>query len=167
MKKICVVSASVGKNLELANAIIEKLQKNSSVNVHLLDLVKLNLPLYTSEIETHYKPEEVVAPFKDLLNVDGFIFLSPEYNGAPTPTFINFIAWVSRSTKNWRDAFNGKTTLIGTFSGGGGQHVLMNMRLQLAFIGMNVIGRQILSTFQKPTSDESLENTLQEFLKHL
>jgi chromate reductase len=167
MKKICVVSASVGKNLELAHSIVEKLKQDSNINVHLLDLVKLKLPLYSSEIESTHKPEEVVAPFKELLNVDGFIFLAPEYNGAPPPTFTNFLAWVSRSTKNWREAFNGKTALIGTFSGGGGHHVLMSMRHQLSFIGMNVLGRQILSTFQKATTDESLEASLNEFKNRL
>ncbi|MBY0414927.1 MAG: NAD(P)H-dependent oxidoreductase, partial [Bdellovibrionales bacterium] len=105
MKKICVITASVGKNLELAEVIVSHLKKHNA-EVSLLNLAELNLPLYSTLAESHHKAEVIVAPFKEQLNADAFVIVSPEYNGAPPPVFTNFIAWVSRSTKNWRETFN-------------------------------------------------------------
>jgi chromate reductase len=164
MKKICVITASVGKNLELAQAIVGHLQKHNA-EVSLLNLVDLHLPLYSSLAESHHKAEVLVAPFKDQLNVDAFVIVAPEYNGAPPPVFTNFISWVSRSTKNWRETFNKKTGLIATASAGNGLQVLMILRMQLAFIGMNIIGRQIASTMSKPAIQEEVEAVCIELLR--
>lgn len=164
MKKICVITASTGKNLELAQAIVTHL-KNHKAEATLLNLVELNLPLYTSLSESHHKAEVLVAPFKDQLNVDAFVIVAPEYNGGPPPVLNNFIAWVSRSTKNWRDTFNKKTGMIATSSGGGGISVLSILRMQLSFIGMNIIGRQIVSTFSKPVPEAEVEAVCIELLE--
>jgi NAD(P)H-dependent FMN reductase len=156
MKKICVITTSVGKNLELAEAIVAHFKKHNA-QVSLLNLVELNLPLYSTVAESHHKAEVLVAPFKDQLDADGFVFVSPEYNGSTPPVFNNFLAWVSRSTKNWRDTFNTKTGMIATASAGNGLQALSIMRLQLSFIGMNIIGRQIVSTMSKPAVDAEVE----------
>lgn len=156
MKKICVITTSVGKNLELAHAIVAHFKKHNA-QVSLLNLVELNLPLYSTVAESHHKAEVLVAPFKDQLDADGFVFVSPEYNGSTPPVFNNFLAWVSRSTKNWRDTFNTKTGMIATASAGNGLQALSIMRLQLSFIGMNIIGRQIVSTMSKPAVDAEVE----------
>lgn len=166
MKKICVITASTGKNLELSHGIMEHLKKHQAL-VTLINIVELNLPLYSSKAESHHKAEELVAPFKDQLVADAFIFVAPEYNGGPPPVFTNFLAWVSRSTKNWRDTFNRKTAMIATCSGGGGMHVLTILRVQLAFIGMNVIGRQIISTMSKPVPHEDVEKVIIELLESI
>lgn len=156
MKKICVITTSVGKNLELAEVIVAQFKKRNA-QVSLLNLVELNLPLYSTVAESHHKAEVLVAPFKDQLDADGFVFVSPEYNGSTPPVFNNFLAWVSRSTKNWRETFNTKTGLIATASAGNGLQALSIMRLQLSFIGMNIIGRQIVSTMSKPATAEEVE----------
>jgi chromate reductase len=124
MKKICVITASTGKNLELSLGIIEHLKKHQAQPT-LINIVELDLPLYSTNAETHHKAEVLIAPFKDQLDADAFIIVAPEYNGGPPPVFTNFLAWVSRSTKNWRETFNKKTGVIATASGGGGHHVLM------------------------------------------
>jgi NAD(P)H-dependent FMN reductase len=156
MKKICVITTSVGKNLALAESIVAHLKKHNA-QVSLLNLVELNLPLYSTVAESHHKAEVLVAPFKDQLDADGFIFVSPEYNVSTPPVFNNFLAWVSRSTKNWRDTFNSKTGMIATASAGNGLQALSIMRLQLSFIGMNIIGRQIVSTMSKPAVEAEVE----------
>lgn len=166
MKKICVITASVGKNLELAESIIAHL-KNNGAEASLLNLVELNLPLYSTVAENHHKAEMLVAPFKEELNADAFVFVAPEYNGGPPPVFNNFLAWVSRSTKNWRDTFNRKTGMIATSSGGGGVHALMILRMQLSFIGMNIIGREIVSTMSKPIPQETVEKVCKELLESI
>lgn len=164
MKKICVITASVGKNLELAQAIVAHLKKHNA-DASLLNLVDLDLPLYSTVAETRHEAQVLVAPFKEQLEADAFVFVSPEYNGSTPPVFNNFLAWTSRSTKNWRETFNAKTALIATASAGNGIQALSIMRLQLSFIGMNVLGRQIVSTMSKPVVETEVEAVCLQLLK--
>lgn len=161
--KICIVTASNGKNLELAESFKTHLI-NKNIEVSLINVVEHELPLYSSKAESTHHAAQVIAPFKDQLEANAFIFVAPEYNGSTPPAFGNFLAWVSRSTKNWRDTFNGRTALIATASAGTGLHVLMCMRMQLAFIGMNVLGRQVASTMSKPLTHEDVEKFIDELL---
>lgn len=156
MKKICVIATSVGKNLELAEAIVAHLKKHGA-DATLLNLVELDLPLYSTVAETRHQAEVLVAPFKEKLHAEAFVFVSPEYNGSTPPVFNNFLAWVSRSTKNWRETFNGKTGLVATASAGNGIQAITIMRMQLSFIGMNILGRQLVSTMNKPAAEAEVE----------
>ena len=165
MKKICVITASIGKNLELAQLIVSHLKKHNA-EVTLIDLVSLNLPLYSSAAESHHKAEVLVEPFKEQLKADAFVFVAPEYNGGPPPVFTNFVAWVSRSTKNWRDTFNRKTGMIATASAGSGLQVLTILRMQLSFIGLNVLGRQVLTHSSKPLDEASLKPVCDQLIKY-
>ena len=54
--------------------------------------------------------------------------------------------------------------VVATHSGGGGSHVLMHMRMQLSFIGMNVVGREILTNYNKPVNSESLTAVVDQLL---
>lgn len=163
MKKISVITASVGKNLELAETIVAHLKKHGA-NASLLNLVELELPLYSTIAETRHQAEVIVSPFKEQLDADAFVFVSPEYNGSTPPVFNNFLAWVSRSTKNWRETFNGKTGLVATASAGSGIQAIMIMRMQLSFIGMNILGRQLVSTMSKPSPEAEIESVCIQFL---
>lgn len=153
--KICILSFSEGKNLELSKRIELKF-KELGAQVHLIDVVSLGLPLYSTTAEKSYEASQLVYSFKEKLNADALVFIAPEYNGGPPPSFNNFMAWVSRSTKEWRETFNNKPALIGTHSAGGGLSLLSILRLQLAYVGMNVLGRQIHTTLQKSLEEKSL-----------
>jgi chromate reductase len=166
MKKICIVVASIGRNLKLAHD-IEAYLKTKQVDVGLINIVEMDLPLYHTKAESHHSAEKLIAPIQDKLNSDGLIFIAPEYNGGPPPSLTNFIAWVSRSAKNWRDPFNGKAGMIATASGGGGNQVMAVMRLQLSFIGMNLLGRELISTMSAPHDEDKVAKTCEAFLKML
>lgn len=166
MKKIAIVVASVGKNLELA-AEVQKILDGKNVKTSLINIVEMNLPLYTSKADAEHSAEQLMASYKEPLAADGFIFIAPEYNGGPPPAFNNFLAWTSRSTKNWRDTFSYKPAMLATHSAGAGFQVLTIMRLMLSFVGMNVMGRQIVSTMSKPSQHEELNKVCDEFLKFI
>ena len=101
-------------------------------------------------------PDAAATIARKMTESRALIVVAPEYNGALPPALVNLIAWVSRSgDDNWRAAFNAKVVAIATFSGGGGGSVLNAMRAQLAFLGANVIGRQLLTNHQKPLNPES------------
>lgn len=166
MTKILIVAASGVKNLELAQN-FEKQLNSMGAQATVLNLMKLELPLYHSESDLKYKGAELLGEWYEVINQShGFVFLAPEYNGGLPPVFTNFLAWVSRSTKDWRSAFNGKAAAIGTYSAGSSGNVLVAMRLQLAFIGLNVLGRQILTHSGKALDEKSLQDVCGQLIKH-
>ncbi len=163
-KKIIIFSASEVKNLELAESFKKSLE-DQNAEATIINLVDLELPLYSSRTESLYKGEELLSKQLPLISqAQAFIFIAPEYNGSTPPVFNNFLAWLSRSSKDWRAYLNGKPAAIATFSGGGGFNVLLAMRTQLAFIGMNVLGRQILTHSNKVLDEKSLLSISQELV---
>ncbi len=160
--KICIVVGSEGKNLELAFQFEECLKKLDA-KVVILDIVKMNLPLYTSSVEKEKSASDLMAPYLGEIASDGFVFLCPEYNGSTTPAFSNFIAWVSRSSKNWREHFNNRMAVIGS-ANGGGTNVLTVMRIQLSHLGMNVLGRSIHTTSTKVLDENSLQTVCNQLI---
>lgn len=164
-KNIVILTASEIKNLELALKFKESLE-SLNANVSIINLVDLDLPLYSSRTESKFQGQELLKEQLPLLNnAHGYVFIAPEYNGSTPPVFNNFLAWLSRSSKDWRNCLNGKPAAIATFSGGGGFNVLLSMRTQLAFIGMNVLGRQILTHSNKVLDEKSLISVSQDLLK--
>lgn len=163
-KNIVIFSASEVKNLELAESFKKSLE-DQNVEATIINLVDLELPLYSSRTESLYKGEELLSKELPVIShAQAFIFIAPEYNGSTPPVFNNFLAWLSRSSKNWREYLNGKPAAIATFSGGGGFNVLLAMRTQLSFIGMNVLGRQILTHSNKALDEKSLLTITQELV---
>ena len=155
---ILVFFASQGKNKDLAHKVVEELARQGK-QYELIDLVGINLPLYSTEFENgEERPSDLSELLKKMSDSSSQVYLAPEYNGSVPPVLNNFIAWVSRSSSDWRESFNEKKCLIGTHSGGGGAHVLMAMRQQFSFIGMNVLGRQILTNYSKDLTSETLQS---------
>jgi NAD(P)H-dependent FMN reductase len=163
MKHITIVAGSNGKNLALAGQFKEYLEGQGH-KVSLLDLVAANLPLYSPAHNGKTSGADVIAPFMEALGASHFVFCSPEYNGANTPVLSNFIAWCSTSAKDWRVHFNGKRAALATFSGGDGFQALMMMRMQLSYIGMNVVGRQINISNHKPLDPKAMEDVCKQLL---
>lgn len=162
--KICILAFSEGKNLELAKK-FEARFAELGVDTSLLDIVRIDLPIFNTKTDKNFDAATLVAPFRELLNAEGFVFIAPEYNGGPPPSFGNFLAWVSRSTKEWREAFNNRPAAVATHSAGGGLNVLTIMRMQLAYLGMNVLGRQIHTTLQKGLEEKSLNEVCDQLIR--
>lgn len=162
-KHICIVAGSNGKNLTLAKSFQAHLEE-SGHKVSLIDVVGAHLPLYSPAQEGKHDGAAIMAPFREALSAHYFIFVAPEYNGAPPPTLINFIAWASRSAKDWRIHFNTKKAAIATYSGGDGGQALCMMRLQLSYIGMTVIGRQINVNDRKPADAATIADVCGQLL---
>lgn len=157
---ILIVTSSDGNNLKLANTLLE-MSADNDANFEVLKISDYKLPLYTSAEEKNGTPQDAVSLTAKFMDAKGFIFLAPEYNGSVPPSLNNAIAWISRSgNESWRDAFNAKPVVIGTHSGGGGQHVLMAMQSQFSFIGCNVIGRKLLTSYSKELNPESAKSVL-------
>ena len=163
--KIAIILASEQKNLELAQRIYDEVKRTGHEPV-LIKLIELDLPLYTSRSEKNHDPATILGDsFKKIQEASGFVFLAPEYNGGLPPILTNFLAWVSRSTKNWRENFNGKPAALGTYSGGTGSAVITALRLQLSYIGMNVVGRAMQFHSKNDFRDEDIQAVIAQLNK--
>ncbi len=161
MKQVTIISASDGKNLALSQK-FETVLKEAGSKVTILDLVELNLPLYTSKAP--FKGADLLAPLQGALAAQSFVFIGPEFNGGIPPVLTNFFAWASTSSKDWRHHFNTKKAAIATYSGGDGILFLSALRLQLAYIGFTVIGRQLSANDRKEADPKSITDICQQLL---
>ena len=65
--------------------------------VELLDLRALDLPLYDGDLEASSGVPEGARRLRDaLMRSEGLLFVTPEYNGFPTPLALNAWDWLSR-----------------------------------------------------------------------
>ncbi|AUC60525.1 putative reductase [Cyanobacterium sp. HL-69] len=163
--KISIIIASNNKNLALAKQ-IEKIAVDMGNKTQIIDLVQEDLPLYTpANQEKLGIPEKIKQLNQTITNTEGMIFVAPEYNGGIPPSLTSAIAWLSVSSDDWRGCFNGKPAAIATHSGGGGQYVLLAMRTQLSYIGMNVVGRSILTNGNKAFNPESAQEVIKQLVR--
>ena len=95
MKKITVLLASQKQNLSLAQTIATELENHNS-SVSIIDLVDVDLPLYSSKVQAEQgMPSQLDALFDACQSADGFVIVAPEYNGGIPPVLTNAIAWLS------------------------------------------------------------------------
>ena len=93
MKKILIVSATAGSNLILANKIGELFEVRNEI----ITLEDYELPLYSgrAKLEDQTMINDLC---EKVINVNGFVFCGPEYNGGSAPILTNAITWISVTT---------------------------------------------------------------------
>ncbi|MGB1226712.1 MAG: NADPH-dependent FMN reductase [Poseidonibacter sp.] len=161
MSKIGILVASSNNNQKLGLK-LQELAHSENCEVELINLVDLRLPLYsTIEEEENGIPEVVLDLATKILDLKAFIIVAPEYNGVMPPVLNNAMAWTSRATKDWRDAFNDKIVGLATHSGGGGAKGLQAMRIQFQHLGANILARELLTTYEKPLNEETAIGMIQ------
>jgi len=165
MSKIGILVASANNNRKLGDR-LQELATSLNVETELINLVDLNLPLYsTVEEERNGIPDTAKDLAEQILALKAFIIIAPEYNGVMPPVLNNAMAWTSRSTDSWRDAFNEKIVGLATHSGGGGAKGLQAMRIMYQHLGANILARELLTTYEKPLSNESAKKMIEQLVK--
>ena len=163
MSKIGILVASCNNNVKLAKR-LEELALEQNCEVEFINLVDLRLPLYSTLEEKENGIPAIASELAEkILNLKAFIIVAPEYNGVMPSVLNNAMAWTSRSTDNWRDAFEEKVVALATHSGGGGQKGLQAMRIMFQHLGANILAREILTTYEKPLNEESAKNIVKQF----
>ena len=158
-KNLLLVSSSGGKNFNLATSLKNIVDSKYKISTKLINLELYNLPLYTPGQD---KNNKVAGELSDEFeNANAFIFCAPEYNGGSPPILTNAITWISLTTNNWRDCFNGKVALVGTNSGGDGLRFLASFRSQLEYLGTIVVPKTISVNDKKEFNQGSAERTIQ------
>lgn len=140
----------------------ESMQHDADV----MDLCGLNLPLFTpSNKEKFNDLEQIGKCMERILSCDGMIVCAPEYNGSIPPVLSNLIAWVSVQSSNFRLLFNNRNVGLASVSGGGGQQVILSMRMQFSYLGSNVLGRSLVVNNTKPVNPASIDEMLKGVLR--
>ena len=164
-KEIIIISASCGKNLELSQKFLEK-SNEMKISSEILDLTTLDIPLFNPRIHNNENiPVKILEIKEKLFATEKWIICAPEYNGSIPPILTNFIAWLSISGDDFRNLFNGQPIAIATFSGGIGLELLTSLRIQLVHLGSQVLGRQLLSSYNKPIEEKTIEDIIQRLLQ--
>ena len=163
MKNILLISATSGNNYKLAQE-LEVLLKTKDVDYNLIRLDDFSIPLYDPQKEETVNSEDISKLDELFQSADGFIFCAPEYNGSIPPILTNAIAWISVKTSNWRGAFNGKSALICTHSGGVGNNFKSSLRIQLNHLGVIVLPRTISKTDDLPFKPDSASEILDQLI---
>lgn len=110
------------------------------------DLADFPMPLYNQDLEDGQFPDAAIRFKQLMIDHDGFLIASPEYNSSITPLLKNTIDWCSRSaTKGEASAYRGKiAALVATSPGAlGGLRGLGPVRSILHSMGVHVIPQQL------------------------
>ncbi len=136
---------SVNKKLV---AIAAKAAEQAGASVTLIDLADYPMPIFDQDLESEQGMPEKAHDFKQLLiEHDGFLIASPEYNSAFSPLLKNVIDWASRAESKDEpplQAYRGKYASIMATSPGalGGIRGLVFLRMLLGNIGVTVLPEQ-------------------------
>ena len=161
---LLVLAASNGENLKLAQRFVAAAEQRQQ-RADLLDLTRLDLPLFTPRAERQERNPTLIKLEQQLQQAPRWVICAPEYNGSIPPSLTNAIAWLSVTDDDFRSLFNGRPIAMATFSGGGGMELLVSLRIQLTHLGAQVVGRQLLSNHAKPAQDDSINDLVQRLLQ--
>ena len=165
MVSLVFVHASDGNNALLAKE-VETRAVEMGHEVEHVSLNAFDFPVYTVAREQSTPVLEGLDELKTILDKgEAWFVFAPEYNGSYPPVLNNAIAWLSRDGDDFRRLFRDRTVALGTHSGGGGQHVIMAMRMQFSFLGCVVIGRSLVTNRKKPANPESIDAILNAMTK--
>tara|TARA_B100000767_G_C19758067_1_gene533907 strand:+ start:2177 stop:2674 length:498 start_codon:yes stop_codon:yes gene_type:complete len=161
MSGIVILSATKGKNWAIAELFAKEVRA-SGQEATLIDLTELNLPLYTNESDLAGLDHPAFESMNQkMIDAKGLIVCAPEYNGSIPPTLVNFVAWMSTRSKNFRAHYNGKPVALASHSGGGGHNLMTSMRIMFSHLGANVLGRVLVVNKDKPLNSETLKVLVQ------
>ena len=166
MKNIVILTATKNSNFTLGKNLSELINQEEYQTI-VTSFEDFNLPLFVASDYEKLKQEHLndIKNITDLLvEAQGVIICSPEYNGSIPPIVTNAIAWISVSTEYWRDAFANKIGLIATSSGGPAIKYNVAMKNQLEHLGMVVIPRIVNVSSSNPLKKESASKILKQFL---
>ncbi|KAI6670291.1 hypothetical protein NL676_005176 [Syzygium grande] len=151
--KVAAICGSIRKasfNRGLLRSAIEisEQQSGNGMRIEMVDVSPL--PMINTDLEADGRfPPAVEAFRRKVLEADGILFASPEYNYSVTPPLKNAIDWASRPPNVWA----GKAAAIVSAGGGfGGGRAQYHLRQIGVFVDLHFINKPefMLNAFQPP-----------------
>src|SRR5919199_424043 len=126
--------------------------KNAGAEVTYVDLRDYPMPIYNSDEHERDGFDENALKLQGLLvEHDGLLIASPEYNGSLPAALKNAIDWASRRSNRYERSkiFRGKVAAMMTASPGslGGVRSLAHLRGVLTSVGVHVLPQEVAVTF--------------------
>lgn len=145
-KKILIFSGSIRNdsvNTKLAVA-AHAAALQAGADATLIDLAEYPANIYNGDDEASDGIPKTMQRLKKLMSQhDGFVVVTPEYNGHVTPLLVNTFSWLSRKEEDEQGmiAFAGKKAAIMAASPGklGGVRVIPRLREMLCELGVMVV----------------------------
>lgn len=162
---VLVIAASNGENLKLGERFVAA-GRDLGRSAELLDLTELPLPLYNPR--THAAegiPDAAIALSSRLRSAPRWLICAPEYNGSIPPVLSSATAWLSVQGDDFRTLFDGRPIGMASHSGGGGVELLTVLRIQLAHLGAQVVGRQVQANAARPAREDSIRDLIGRLLQ--
>lgn len=132
MTKIGIITGSTrpGRNsLQVAEWVKGIADKRGDAEYEIVDLVKFNLPLYAEPVSAAYSQDyqtpEAIPWSKKIAELDGYVFICPEYNHGVTSALKNAIDYLY---VEW----NNKAAGIVSYGSSGGVRAAEALRIILA-----------------------------------
>ena len=128
-------------------AVAAKGAEEAGAQVTIVNLEDFNMPIFNEDLEAEKGMDAGGQKFKQLLiESDGFLISSPEYNSSYSSLFKNSIDWASRKVEGEKplEAYKGKVAGIMAASPGalGGMRVLVTLRMLMENLGTIVLPTQ-------------------------
>lgn len=128
-------------------AIAAKGAEEAGAQVTIVNLEDFDMPIFCEDLEAEKGMHPGGQEFKELLmEHDGFLIASPEYNSSYSALLKNSIDWASRKVGDEKvlGAFKGKVAAIMATSPGalGGMRVLVTLRMLMENLGTMVLPNQ-------------------------
>mgnify|MGYP000314734157 CR=1 FL=1 len=159
-----ILVASLNENMKLAKVLQQHLSELNQKS-EIVNLVELELPMYDSlKEEQNGIPTIIQELNQKMIRASGYIVVAPEYKYSIPPVLTNVIAWISRSSDDFREVFTNKFVQLATHSGGGGSDVMNAIRSQLNKLGSVVVPREIITTYQKPLDKDGSKRIIEQFV---
>ncbi|MEM7624229.1 MAG: NAD(P)H-dependent oxidoreductase [Planctomycetota bacterium] len=136
----------------------------AGADVKVLDLDTLSLPIFNEDTEAQGTPDNALKLRGMMLDADGFLIASPEYNSSVSAALKNAIDWASRPcarNPSGLAAYAGKSATIMSASPGnlGGLRGLVHLRAILGNLQMIVLPEQFALSSAGDAFDERGELT--------
>ncbi len=135
--------------------------ESAGAEVKMIALADYPMPLFDQDLEARDGMPAPAHNFKQLLiEHDGFLIASPEYNGAFSPLLKNALDWASRAESESEPpyaAYQGKVAAVMAASPGGlgGMRGLVHLRMLLGNLQVLVLpGQQTLSQAFKAFTEQ-------------
>lgn len=123
--------------------------RSAGADVTVVDLNDYDMPLFNQDLEYQEGAPDAVVELKNLMiQHQGILIASPEYNGFPSPLLKNTLDWMSRQQNEHEPpmfAYKGKIAAVMAASpgAGGGTRGLTILRVLLQNLGVMVLPGQV------------------------
>lgn len=159
--KITVVSGTVreGRYSHHVAKLIHQILTERGVDVQLVDVKEFNLPLLDYTFPTHPNPSEKLISLQKIFEqTDGFILVSPEYNGGPCAALKNTLDYFKKE-------YGQKVMAISTVSAGalGGMRAATTLQQMVLWYGSYPVPQMLTVPNVKDTFSEKGELTNSDF----